>query len=97
MKDLCFKTFPVLANMVLKEHERQIAKWGVQDHRPFTWLGYTLEELGEVSKAISEHKHRGGPASDVVKEAIQAGTLCLKIAEMYMKAEVEDRLKDVQK
>ncbi len=82
MRDLCLRSNLMFAK-VKDENARQIAKWGVQDHDPFEWLGFAMEELGETSDAISEHRWRGGSAEDVAKEAIQAATLCLKIAEMY--------------
>ena len=89
MKDLCLTTDVWL--LVCQENHRQIEKWGVQDHDPFEWLGFTLEELGETSEAISEHRFRNGSASDVVKEAIQVATLALKIAEMYQNGGDNDR------
>ena len=82
MKDLCL-TEPKMWSLVCHENLRQLEKWGVQDHDPFEWLAFALEELGELSEAISEHRFRDGIPDNVVKEAIQAATLCLKIAEMY--------------
>lgn len=82
MKDLCLNN-PQLYNLIREEHERQLAKWGVQDHSPFEWLAFTLEELGETSDAISDWHFRGGSAEAVVKEAMQTATLALKIAEMF--------------
>lgn len=78
---------PQLYNLVGRENDRQLNKWGVQTHTPFEWLTYTTEELGELANAISEHYYRGGLSSNVVKEAIQTATLALKIAEMYMELE----------
>jgi len=82
MKDLCLGTGKVMP-LVYRENHRQLEKWGVQDHHPFSWLAFTLEELGELSEAMSEHLFREGKVEDVVKEAIQTATLALKIAEMY--------------
>ena len=83
MKDLELK-YPKLFEMVKEENVRQIIKWGIQDHDPFEWLAYTIEELGELSNSISEWRYRTGPRSDIVKEAIQTATLSLKIAEMFI-------------
>ena len=83
MKDLCFTTIDIGA-LVMAEHLRQLRKWGVQNHSPFEWLAFATEEIGELSNAISEHHWRGGHPEAVAKEAIQAATLCLKIAEMYL-------------
>lgn len=86
MKDLCLTT-PKLMPLVYRENVRQLEKWGVQDHDAFEWLGFASEELGELAKAISEHRWRNGSPESVIKEAIQTVTLCLKIAEMYMALE----------
>lgn len=67
---------------IRKESEHQIIKWGIQTHTLFEWLNYTLEELGELAKAISEHEYRSGTKKEIYDEAIQTATLCLKIAEM---------------
>ena len=82
MKDLCLATGQVMP-LVWRENTKQLEKWGIQDHEPFTWLAFATEELGETSQAISEWLYRGGDSSQVVKEAIQTATLMLKIAEMF--------------
>ena len=84
MKDLCLVN-PQLYNMIGEENDRQLQKWGIQNHTPFEWLTYTTEELGELACAISEAEYRGGKPEDVAKEAIQVATLSLKIAEMYLR------------
>ena len=68
--------------LVTIEGDGQVIRWGVQTHHPFEWLAYTLEELGELSQAMSEWLYRGGSLEDVEKEAIQVATLALKIVEM---------------
>ena len=85
MKDLCLldESFIKLKSLILRENIRQLEKWGIQDHSPSEWLMFTTEELGELAEAIGEWQYRGGLVEDVVKEAIQTATLCLKIAEMY--------------
>ena len=83
MKDQCFTTMGLMELLRL-ENNKQLAKWGIQDHEPFAWLAFATEELGELSEAISEYLYRNGKSDAVVHEAIQAATLCLKIAEMFM-------------
>lgn len=83
MIDCCLKTWPVLESFILRENQAQLDKWNIQDRTPFEWLGFATEELGEISKAISEWQFRGAPALNVVKEAVHAATLCIKIAEMF--------------
>ena len=83
--------FYTLLPLITIENRNQLKKWGVQTHSSFEWLAYLTEEVGEVSKAISEYEYRNGTKEEIVKEAIQAATLALKIAEMYLdKNEVRD-------
>lgn len=86
MKDLCFKYLSPensLGDLILLESERQLKKWGIQDHSPFEWMAYITEEVGELAKAISEFEYRKGSREEISKEAIQVATLCLKLVEMY--------------
>ena len=84
MKDLCLETYTErIAPLVFRENLRQLEKWGVQDHTPFQWLAFASEEMGELAAAVVEWHFRAAPRSHIVKEAIQAATLCLKIAEMF--------------
>jgi len=53
MKDLCLVN-PQLYNMIGEENDRQLQKWGVQDHLPAEWLMFTTEELGELAEAIGK-------------------------------------------
>jgi len=72
-----------LFDQLEREHRRQLIKWGIQECTAFEWVTYTMEELGELAEAISEHEYRKGLKDKVVSEAIQVATLALKIAEMY--------------
>ena len=94
MKDKLFIRFQELMGMVFQEHLDQIDKWGYQDHDINEWLNFTLEELGELAKAISEHRYRIGSRKEIVKEAIQVATLSLKIAEMNMIDEEKEKDKE---
>ncbi len=68
--------------LLVKEDMDQIAKWGLQEHHPFEWLAYLVEEVGELSEAISEYLYRNGKPEAIVKEALQTATLALKVAVM---------------
>ncbi|MBN1690435.1 MAG: hypothetical protein JW901_05395 [Dehalococcoidia bacterium] len=94
MKDMQL-THPSIFPAVLRENQRQIEKWGIQDHSPFEWLTYATEELGELANAISEHHNRGGDPEAVWKEAIQTATLCLKIAEMYIALSIKRQVEEM--
>lgn len=82
---------PNLFPLVLKEGQRQVAKWGVQTRSGFEWVTYLTEEVGELAEAVSEHRYRGGSWRDVQTEAIQVATLALKIAEMYSHLDVDKK------
>lgn len=79
-----FLKLKALIRSLETENENQIVKWGVQTHSIFEWLAYTTEELGSLSKAISEYEYRNGSIKEVYNEAIQVSTLSLKIAEMML-------------
>ncbi len=84
MKDLCLENYTQnIAPLIFRENLRQLEKWGVQDHLPAEWLMFATEEIGELADAIAQYTFRHGTAENVVKEAVQAATLCLKIAEMF--------------
>lgn len=80
--DQRLESLRVLVEMVIKEHVRQLAMWGVQEKSPFEWMTNLTEEVGELAQAITEMIHRGGSQKDIIEEAIQVATLALKIAEM---------------
>lgn len=67
---------------LLDEDANQVGKWGIQDVSPFEWLAYLAEEVGSLSKAISEAHYRNGSLDEIFKEAIQVSTLARKIAKM---------------
>lgn len=73
-----------LREAVQQENQRQYKKWGQQTRTPFEWVTYLTEEVGELAQAVSENAYRDGSMVDIQKEAIQAATLALKIAEMAM-------------
>ncbi len=88
-KDQQLRNKDILFREINIEHLRQLKKWGVQKHSLFEWLSFTTEELGSLSKAISENQYRNGSRLKVFEEAIQTATLCLKIAEMIMASKAE--------
>ena len=86
-KDLELKT-KGLWELVLAENERQIEKWGIQDHQILEWMLILGEEVGELNKAVLEQWILSGDwrerRKQTVKEAIQVATLALKIAEINL-------------
>ncbi len=90
MKDQLLEHRERLFLQVIDEQDKQVAKWGVQDHTPFEWMTFLTEEVGELAQAISEVEWRNGTVAEVSKEAIQVATLALKIAEMYQWTHKDD-------
>ena len=72
-----------LVEEILMEDRLQIEKWGVQTHTPAEWGLIYAEELGELCKELCRaHFDSSVDGRAIRKEAIQAATLALKIAEM---------------
>ncbi len=68
---------------VLDERTRQDAKWGEQNHDPFTYLAILTEEVGEFSQAALETHFGGkhGGLENMRKEAVHTAAVALAIVE----------------
>lgn len=84
LRDRQFTNLPLLVDKLKQENQNQLAKWGIQTHTVFEWLAFTMEELGELAKAVAEYEYKEGNEEEIIKEAIQVATLSLKIVEMTM-------------
>jgi len=72
---------PYKVNNLLKlnqEHQRQLDKFGVQDHRPEMWATILMEEVGEVCREICD-----GPTNNYETELIQVAAVALSALENY--------------
>lgn len=78
-------------NTVMLEHDRQLKKWGEQNHPYFTWLAILSEEVGEMSQAML-HAEFGGPAHDKVKEeAVHVAAVALQLVEYLIREETKEK------
>lgn len=59
-----------------REHQRQVSKWGEQDHPKEKWLSILIEEVGEVANAELE----GKPLHEYVDELIQTAAVAIAAA-----------------
>lgn len=85
MKDLCLETFnSFISPMIYWENHKQIKKWGIQKHSAATWMLILSEEHGELAQAILQYHYEGKDIDKIIKEAIQAATVAIKIAEMFL-------------
>lgn len=67
---------------VLTERNRQDEKWGVQNHKPSTWLLILMEEVGEFSEAALNLRCRNKEhISNLREEAVQVAAVALAIVE----------------
>jgi NTP pyrophosphatase (non-canonical NTP hydrolase) len=76
-------------NAVIFERERQLKKWGEQNHPSYTWLAILSEEVGEMAQAML-HTEFGGYAKGKVKEeAIHVAAVALQLVECLIRVEEE--------
>ena len=66
---------------VLHERERQDAKWGEQNHDPFTYLVVLIEEVGELAQAALHSRFGGRHAEALRMEAVHTAAVALAIVE----------------
>lgn len=68
---------------ILEERERQEAKWGEQNHDPYTYLTILMEEVGEYAQACLQTQFGGkhGGLDRMREEAIQTAAVALAIVE----------------
>ena len=66
---------------VLAERGRQDAKWGEQDHDPFTYLTVLIEEVGEFAQAALHARFGGKAAEKLREEAVHSAAVALAIVE----------------
>ena len=72
---------PYKINTLLKlnnEHQRQLDKFGRQDHPPEMWVVILNEEVGEVCREICD-----GPTDNYEAELIQVAAVALSALENF--------------
>jgi hypothetical protein len=55
MEGKTVEILPDIKKDIEREMDRQLSKWGIQDHGHYYWFGILAEEVGEVSKAMIEN------------------------------------------
>ena len=82
------KLWPALSD-VLAERARQDAKWGEQNHDPFTYLAILTEEVGEFSQEALTVRF-GAKDIDAIgrmrTEAVQVAAVALAMVECLDRA-----------
>jgi len=64
---------------VMKERNRQLELWGDQTHTNEIWLTVLTEEVGEVARAILEHKYNKACKDNIEKELIQVAAVAIAV------------------
>lgn len=69
--------------LVLAERVRQDARWGEQNHDPFTWNAILMEEVGEWQKEALTMRFNAVKANalDMRVEAVRVAAVALAIVE----------------
>ena len=68
----------VLTEVIL-ERQKQVEKWGQQNHHPFHYLAILMEEVGEASQAAVQATGEPGKATwdDYREELVQVAAVAL--------------------
>ncbi len=81
------KNFDKVIELVREERERQLQKWGVQNHAIPLWLVILFEEVGEAAQACL-HDIFGGKAKGTFKtEMIHVAAVAVQILEFVVERE----------
>lgn len=60
-----------------QERQRQIEKWGTQDHDPHWWLAILTEETGEVAKEVAEARIGNWDPAKYREELVQVAAVAV--------------------
>lgn len=66
---------------MLAERVRQEAKWGEQNHDPFTYMVILGEEFGEACQAALQLRYDNGAPGRLREEAIHTAAVAIAIIE----------------
>ena len=81
MKPDVFGSRNTALGAVLRERQRQDAKFGEQNHDPFTYLALLGEEYGELCQAALHLRFGGHAAGSLRTEAVHVAAVALAIVE----------------
>lgn len=72
-------------SLIEKELERQIKKFGEQNHHPLEWSVILGEEVGEVNRAIVESHFNNVPWDNYLEELVQVAAVSVAMIKCYHK------------
>jgi hypothetical protein len=67
--------------LVRRQREKQIEKWGVQEHDPAMWYAILGEEFGEVGKEIAEGRIKDFDVAKYRKECLHTAAVALAMVQ----------------
>lgn len=82
-----------IAKEVLSECNRQVEKWGIQNHEPVFWNSILTEETGEAAREINDFTFAGDePALDRLRtELVQAAAVCVSFIDSLDRNQFKER------
>lgn len=75
---------------IIKEQERQVKKWGLQNHHPHHYHTILVEEVGEVAEAILKTESEGKTKTwnDVITELVEVQAVAQSMIESIKRNQV---------
>ncbi len=80
LKQVRYGIHRVLPDVVL-QREKQIDKWGTQEHDPTMWYAILGEEFGEVGKEIAEGRIKPFDTAKYRKECLHTAAVALAMVQ----------------
>lgn len=94
-EDVVYANLSGFIHEIRQERDRQVKKWGKQDHDEGIWLAILTEEVGEVAQAIQKGmpSEKKTDASNLKEELIQVAAVCAAFHEYIVRKENENENK----
>ena len=83
--------FDVALSVIESAHQFAIKKHPKFPVNEFEGLTVATEELGEVARAMLEHKHSNGTRDQIIKEAAQTAATCIRMIQYQCLLNVKER------
>jgi NTP pyrophosphatase (non-canonical NTP hydrolase) len=81
-REQAFQGIDRVLKAVKRQREKQIEKWGTQDHSPEMWYAILGEEFGEVGKEIAEGRIKPFDKAAYRKECLHTAAVALAMVQV---------------
>lgn len=78
------ENFERAIELIRAERERQLEKWGKQDHGSYAWMVILMEEVGEAAQAALHDAFGGNAKGTFLTEIIHVAAVAVQIIEMLI-------------